>query len=207
MYVPSPFSADDPWAIVRAFPFATLIALPSGEAAHVPLLLEDDRTLTGHVARPSALARELSAGAPLLAVFSGPHAYVSPFDYDEAGDDPGRHVPTWNYVAAHVRGTAQPIDDPGAVRALLGRLSARFDGRGWTDARLPEAYRDGLLGGIVAFRLTPRVVEGKEKLGQNRAPEHRRAAARALMARPSEMDREVGRRMLEAPTDRGGRTG
>lgn len=198
MYVPNEFRAEDPFAIVEAFPFAALIALASGEGAHVPLLLEargEARVLVGHVARPSLLGRAISEGAELLAIFTGPHAYISPFDYDPEGRDAGQQVPTWNYVAAHVRGRAQAIEDPLAVRALLVRLAGRFDAQGWSDAGLPESYRAGLLRGIVAFELPIASIEGKEKLGQNRKPEHRRSAAAALETRPSELEREVGRRM------------
>lgn len=190
MYVPSQFACADPWSIVEAHPFATLVALPSGDAAHVPLVRDDD-ALVGHVARPSALAQQIAAGAPLLAVFTGPHAYVSPFDYDPAGSDAGRHVPTWNYVAAHVFGRATVIEGE-PVRALLARLAGHFDARGWTDAGLPDAYREGLHHGIVAFRLAVERIEGKEKLGQNRTASERLAAAEALLARPSESERAVG---------------
>jgi transcriptional regulator len=190
------FRAPDPWSIVEASPFATLVALPSGEVAHAPLLLESDRTLIGHVAGTSRLAEALRSGAALLAIFAGPHAYVSPFDYDEAGRDAGRHVPTWNYVAAHVRGRVVPLEEPALARGVLARLGERFDRRGWTDAALPEGYRAGLVAGVLAFRLVPSSVEGVEKLGQNRTPSEREAAARALLARPSEAEQEVGRRML-----------
>jgi transcriptional regulator len=190
------FRASDPWSIVEAWPFATLVALPSGEVAHAPLLLEPDRSLVGHVAGSGRFAAALRAGAGLLAIFAGPHAYVSPFDYDAAGREAGRHVPTWNYVAAHVRGHAAPIDEPAHARAVLARLGERFDARGWTDAGLPEGYRASLVAGVLAFRFVPSSVEGVEKLGQNRTPEEREAAGRALLRRASEPEQQIGRRML-----------
>jgi transcriptional regulator len=190
------FRAPDPWSIVEAAPFATLVALPGGEVVHAPLLPEPDRTLIGHVAGGSRFAAALRSGAALLAVFAGPHAYVSPFDYDPAGREAGRHVPTWNYVAAHVRGRAVPLEEPALARAVLARLGERFDRRGWTDAALPEGYRDGLVAGVLAFRLVPTAIEGVEKLGQNRTPSERGAAGRALLGRASELEQEVGRRML-----------
>lgn len=196
MYVPAEFQARDPWSIVDAFPFATLIALPSGETTHVPLVrAPGSQVLRGHVARASPLAAEILKGTALKAIFMGPHAYVSPYDYDVNGVDPGQQVPTWNYVAAHASGRARPLSDPQTVRALLAALALRFDALGWSDEGLPDAYREGLFRAIVAFELEVDVVEGKAKLGQNRKDEHRLAAAAALERRPTDMEREVGRRM------------
>lgn len=199
MHVPAHFVAADPLAVIEQHPFATLVALPSGHAAHVPLVLvtrDAERTLAGHVARASALAEAIEAGSELLAIFRGPHAYVSPFDYDPAGVDPGRQVPTWNYVASQVRARPRVLDE-GQARASLASLAARFDPHGWTDRALPEAYREALLRAIVAFELPLTEVIGKDKLGQNRTPEHRLAAADALERRDDPAARDVGRLMRQ----------
>ena len=198
MYVPEHFRTDEAWAIVEENPFATLVALPSGDATHVPLLVEgtgEQRVLIGHVARASPLADAIVRGDELLAVFTGPHAYGSPFDYvPEGGEGYGRNVPTWNYLAAHVRGRPR-VSEGDAVRSVLSRLAARLDARGWTDAALPDGYRAGLERAIVAFTLQPPSIEGKAKLGQNRTDTERLAAAEALMRRDSDDEREIGRRM------------
>lgn len=195
MYVPEHFRTDEAWAIVEANPFATLVALPSGDATHVPLTLEPGPVLMGHVARHSPLADAIVRGDELLAVFTGPHAYVSPFDYVPAGGSGyGRNVPTWNYLAAHVRGRPRVLEGD-AVRSLLGRLAARFDRNGWTDAALPDDYRKGLERAIVAFELTPSEIVGKAKLGQNRTDTERLAAADALSQRTTEDERAIGERM------------
>ncbi len=197
MYVPAEFVADDPLETIEAHPFATLVALPEGHAAHVPLVLRArEQVLVGHVARVSPLGHAIEAGAELLAIFRGAHAYVSPFDYDPHGVDPGRQVPTWNYVATHVRGRARVLGAPEA-RDVLAELARRFDERGWTDAALPDGYRDGLLRAIVAFELPLTEVIGKAKLGQNRSDAHRLAAADALERREDLSARDVGRRMRQ----------
>src|SRR5581483_7236234 len=78
-------------------------------------------TLLGHVARANPHWRELE-GREVLAVFSGPHAYVSPTWY-EAADV----VPTWNYVAVHASGTARLVDDPDALARILTEMVATYE--------------------------------------------------------------------------------
>lgn len=198
MYVPAEFRAADPHAVIEQHPFATLVALPSGHAAHVPLVAatrDHERVLVGHVARASPLADAIVSGSELLAIFRGPHAYISPFDYDPDGRDPGKQVPTWNYVASEVRGRARVLDAL-ETREALHQLAARFDARGWTDASLPDGYREGLgVRAIVAFELPLTEVTGKDKLGQNRTSAQRLAAADALERREDPRDRHVGRLM------------
>jgi len=199
MYVPSEFRAVDPLAVIAEHPFAMLVALPSGHAAHVPLVLamrDGEQVLIGHVARASPLAEVIEAGSELLAIFRGPHAYISPFDYDPAGRDPGKQVPTWNYVASHVKGRPR-VFDPTQAREALAQLASRFDARGWTDQVLPDGYREGLVRAIVAFELPLDDVIGKDKLGQNRTSTQRLAAADALERREDPTDRDVGRLMRQ----------
>lgn len=177
MHVPTDSRAADPLLVIERYPFATLIALPAGHAAHVPLVLvtrETERVLLGHVARVSPLADAIEAGCELLAIFRGPHAYVSPFDYDPEGIDPGEQVPTWNYVASQVRGRPRVLE-AGASRATLAALAARFDSRGWTDAALPDGYREGLVRAIVAFELP---AHRGDRQGQARSGPNDRASPR-----------------------------
>ena len=62
-------------------------------------------------------ARCGAAGAEALAVFHGPHGYVSPAVYEEQPS-----VPTWNYVVVHVRGKARVVPE--------GELPQGVDGLG-----------------------------------------------------------------------------
>jgi transcriptional regulator len=113
----------------------------------------------------------LRAQASVLAVFSGPSAYISPAHYDTK-----LAVPTWNYIAVHVYGTLKLIDDLAGKDALLKRLIAQHE-PGYAEQwrGLPTAYQDKMLNAIVGFRLQVTRWEGKFKLSQNRpAPERRR---------------------------------
>src|SRR5688572_2480299 len=115
MYVPKHFSESDPetlTGIVAAYGFATLVTDVDGapSATHVPLLLEGNCApggrLVGHVARANPHWRSFD-GRTALAIFHGPHGYVSPRWY---ATSPA--VPTWNYAAVHAYGAPRVIDDP-----------------------------------------------------------------------------------------------
>jgi predicted FMN-binding regulatory protein PaiB len=70
-------------------------------------------------------SRNLAAGAEALAIFQGPHGYVSPSVYSGQPS-----VPTWHYVVVHTRGRARLVDEPG-LRRILDDMVARFDWTGW----------------------------------------------------------------------------
>jgi transcriptional regulator len=179
MHVPPLFRApeDDALAVIEAHPFATLIATSTGDVAHVPLLLDRSRrTLLGHVARASAIAGTIAGGARVLAIFLGPHGYVSPRWYRSAPQ-----VPTWNYVAAHVTGVARLEPDDASARAILGRTVARFEPPGgFAIDQLPDRFVRELLPAISAFEITIESIVGNAKLGQNRARADREGAIEGL---------------------------
>lgn len=190
MYVPKHFDVpDQAWchALIERESFALLVSTGADGvpfATHVPLLLDPDRgphgTLVGHVARANPHARLLGAGAATLAVFLGPHAYVSPGWYAVHPS-----VPTWNYVAVHAYGRPVLIEEPARVKALLDRLVNTFEaGRAepWRFEALAADYVDGMIRGIVAFELPIDRLEGKAKLSQNRGAEDRTGAIQGLEA-------------------------
>ena len=180
MHVPRAFHMEehDALSAIDAHPFATLIALPDGEATHVPVL-RSDRLLHGHVARASPIAERIAAGCDLLAIFLGEHGYISPRWYRSAPQ-----VPTWSYEAVHVRGRARAIEDPDAVRALLAGLTERFEpaAGGWSIDGVPADFVRSLQRAVLAFELPIERLEGKAKLGQNRSDDDRAGAVEGLRA-------------------------
>ncbi len=177
MYVPEAFETSEPeWchALIRAEGFATLVTVDAGGvpfATHAPLLLDERRgplgTLLGHVARANPQWRVFTAGRPALAVFQGPHAYISPTWYEAHPS-----VPTWNYVAVHAYGVPAVLEDPARVTALLARLTRTYEsGRPnpWTFESLTEEYVWRMIRAIVAFEIPIERLEGKAKLSQNRS--------------------------------------
>jgi transcriptional regulator len=168
VYIPRHFVGDDATArrLIADHPFAMLV---TGGAAgvhvtHLPLLLADDgMALIGHVARPNPHWQAFAHGAT-VAVFQGPHAFVSRGWYREPADN----VPTWNYAAVHVTGTPRLCDEARS-RDAVERLSARFE-----SPALPpvlEKKMGGLLKGIAAFHLPIERLEVKFKMSQNKPAE------------------------------------
>lgn len=186
LYTPAHFAVTERAAAARLIhdhPFATLVTPGSPEpmVSHVPLLLvpgcEPHGELIGHVARANPHWRH-AAAAESIAIFHGPHAYVSPSWYAR----PAQAVPTWNYATVHAHATMEVIEDPAEARAILDALVDRFESTRqapWSFA-MPARERDALLGAIVAFRLRIRRIETKFKLSQNRPAVDRERVATAL---------------------------
>lgn len=182
LHVPPAFAAPDDLALrlIDEHPFATLVTPADGEpqVTHLPLLREGD-ALVGHVARANPHWRAFG-GAASLAIFHGPHAYVSPTWYGE----PAAMVPTWNFCAAHVQGRVEILAGIDDRERVLAALVARFEGNGeaaWRFA-LDGAQRRAMLEAIVAFRLPIERVTAKLKLSQNRSAADRERVAVALAA-------------------------
>lgn len=154
-------------------------------AAHVPFVFAERETLEMHLMRSNPIIAALRDGArPALLIVSGPDAYVSP-DWYGLGRD---QVPTWNYVAVHIRGTLAlaPAD---MLRAHLDRLSDAFETRlapkqAWRVEKMDTVAYARLARGIAPVRLTISAVESTWKLNQNK-PEAARAAASDAIARSS----------------------
>ena len=194
MYIPNSFAATDEsrlFALMRDNPFATLVS--PGQAgpqiAHLPLLLDADRrVLCGHFA---AANPQSGAEGAVVAVFHGPHAYVSPSWYVNPG------VPTWNYATAHVRGQLRHVADAGAKLEQMRELVAAFEPDGaWTLDQAPHLER--MLEHIVTFEIAIETIEGKFKMSQNR-PADRPGVIEALAASPYPEDRRTAAFMLEQP--------
>ena len=188
MYVPEQFREerlDVLHDLIEENGFATLVSTtPDGLfATHIPILVDRGAgprgTLRGHVARANPHWKHL-AGSEALAIFAGPHAYVSPSWYATSG-----RVPTWNYVAVHAYGTPRLIGDPSAVRSLIERTVSRYEGglaTPWDMSGLEAKMVDALLTNIVAFEIPIARIEGKRKLNQNRSRADREGAVRGLRA-------------------------
>ena len=177
MYIPPAFQIEDPRklaAFIRSYSFATLITQDGSApfASHLPMIFHPEAgrrgTLVSHMARANPQWQHFAAGQEALAIFHGPHGYISPSWYQT-----GPAVPTWNYATVHAYGVPVIFSDPGRVVALLEETVSRYESsleRPWPGI-LPEDYRDKLIRGIVAFEIPITRIEGKFKLGQNRAPE------------------------------------
>lgn len=203
MYIPTPFAETDPETLRRfmaANSFATLVSAGGAVpfASHLPLLVDADPAplgrLQGHMARANP-HWQLADGQPVLAVFHGPHAYVSPTWYEAANV-----VPTWNYVSVHAGGTLRVIDDRPRLLELVRRTVNLYEATQpvpWTLEAQEGEFIDRLLNAIVGFEITLERLEGKWKLNQNHPAERREKVWRALLEREDVEGQEVARLMRD----------
>lgn len=189
MFTPPAFRLEQPAAIAELLAtrsFALLVtAGPEGpEATHLPLLHrpQEDR-LCGHLAAANpqceSLRRLAREGGRALAVFSGPHAYVSPSLYR-----PGPAVPTWNYLAVQVSGPVALLE-AAETETLLEELVETYEaGRPepWSSAGQDPAFLAKMRRGVLGFAIATERVEAKAKLSQNRPAEDRAGVAAGLAA-------------------------
>ncbi len=195
MYNPAQFVVSDPDVLVafmRAHAFATLMTR-DGEGdmrgSHIPLLVEREggrMRLLGHMARGNPGWQD--GGRPVLAIFHGPHAFVSAAWYDEADT-----VPTWNYQAVHATGTLAVIEDAARCREIIERLAVEHDAelaRRW-QSRLSDGLREKLMAAIVFFSIEVTELEGKWKLSQNHTPQRRQRVIDELRKRGGDDRRGV----------------
>jgi transcriptional regulator len=184
MYIPNHFREADParlFDFIERHSFAVLVS-PTDEtleASHVPLLLDRQAgpqgTLFGHFARANSHWQQ--ARGETLALFSGPHAYISPTWYEAA-----HVVPTWNYVAVHAYGRLEIVDDRERLLTTLQQtvdLYERAMPRPWSFDPSDD-FIHKLAGQVVGFRIEITRLEGKWKLSQNHPVERREKVARAL---------------------------
>ena len=131
MYLPKHFEetrVEVMHALMAAHPLGLLVSNGADglQANSIPFMVDPNPapngTLIAHVARANPLWRE-AAGTPVLVVFQGPQAYVSPSGYASKAEH-GKVVPTWNYIMVQARGRLRAIDDAAHLHALVTRLTA-----------------------------------------------------------------------------------
>jgi len=201
MYTPLSFVENDLSILhscIEENSFATLVTTNSEGPAvsHLPLLLDrkigPNGTLIGHMAKANQQWRELVNG-DALAVFHGPHAYISPSWLDEQNV-----VPTWNYVAVHVTGKVQLVEEPPELLDIVRRYVNVYE------ASMPEPWQlesadpdfiEKLLDAIVGFTIKITSIEGKWKLNQNHPEERRQKIIDGLEARPDEDSASIAKLM------------
>jgi transcriptional regulator len=180
---------------IEAHNFATLITTRDGVpfATRLPLILERSSsangTLIGHVARANPHWRSFDGHSQALAMFDGPHAYVSPSWYVTSPA-----VPTWNYATVHAYGVPRITEDPHRVEAIVDRLVAIHEAElpnPWSARAVPPEFKSKLLKAIVGFEMAVDRIEGKFKFGQNRPIEDQLSTLDKLSTSASAGDRKL----------------
>jgi transcriptional regulator len=203
VYIPGAFVVSDPDKLsqfIGQHSFATLITVDGSApfASHLPLQLAElgdgGQRLIGHMARANDQWRHFQEDTEVLAIFSGPHGYISPTWYTTE-----LVVPTWNYAAVHVYGKPSLISEHSRIVALLEDLVAIYESQRvppWPGPASDE-YRDRLVASIVAFEIEITRIEGKFKLGQNRSDADRERVYQQLAGSNSETHRNLAALMRQ----------
>ena len=205
MYLPNHFQIHDDERIIdiiSSYPFATLMSFDEmGEPffSHVPLAVKKKPSgfsLLGHVAKRNPQWRHFQSTAKVKVIINGPQTYITPKWYRS-----GRDVPTWNYVAIHLDGRAQLIEDFDGLVGILKTLTLKFESGSkspWEfelsdDLLTPET----LSSAIVGFEIHVEKINAKFKLSQNRVPEDRQGIIEGLGQRTDEMSHTIAEFMRQ----------
>jgi len=173
MYIPNYFKITDAnivYEIMKEHSFATLISTHDGEpvATHLPLILNEEKTyLYGHFARPNPQWKNIE-NQTVLAIFHGPHCYISPSWYET-----NQAVPTWNYVSVHVNGEVELLEDENELIESLEEMVLKYESPN-SSYRLEDVdpkFLAGMNKGIQGFKIKITHIEGKAKLSQNHPQE------------------------------------
>lgn len=192
MYVPTHFKEEDHQVLqqyIREYSFGTLIISDAEgiEANHVPfyLAVNEDSSLGRlqcHLARANPAWQRIQDGAQVLAVFQGPNAYISPSLYATKAET-GLVVPTWNYLAVHVQGKTQVIQDPDWLKQHLRQLTDQHEvtmTEPWSVDDAPADFTDRLVKAVVGIEITIESLTGKLKTSQNQPQANRESVKSGL---------------------------
>ncbi len=184
MYIPPYYKNNDPQIsieLIKENAFGLLVSSDSTYpfATHLPFLCREEEgkfRLFTHLAKANPHASAL-LDKEVLAVFTGPHAYISATWYKNI-----RNVPTWNYAAVHVKAIARGISNEDTILDLLQETVAFFDG-GKTEhhQQLSAEYKQALSREITFIELEIKEVESKIKFNQNKPKEDLLSVMQHLM--------------------------
>lgn len=149
--------------------FGILVNQTEGKlwATHIPLELDvnekGEKVLYGHISKENPQWKGFAENDNVLAIFSGPHAYISSSWYDF------ENVPTWNYSAVHIYGTIKIIEGEPVV-AHLSKLVDKYEAKSENPVSVERFSKKTMLQtrGIVTFEIAITEIQATRKLSQNR---------------------------------------
>jgi transcriptional regulator len=155
-------------SFMKRFSFGTIITAKNEfpVATHLPFVViekGDSIVLKSHFAKANDQWKDIE-NAKVLVVFSEPHAYISPKNYDKE-----LNVPTWNYISVHAYGQGKIITDTDQVQQLLEESIDNFEvgfRQKWD--HFPIDYKLKMANGIVAFEIIITDLQANKKLSQNK---------------------------------------
>lgn len=199
MYIPKQYQLKDEQKIQRIineYSFATVVSIHQGvpAATHLPLYLSDDmKFLYGHFSRANPQWKDI-LDQQVLAIFNGPHSYISSSWYETKDS-----VPTWNYMAVHVNGLVELMEDEEEIRVALRHLVEKYEAPNSSyDVDVADSnYMNSLLKGIVPFKIRISSIDAAAKLSQGHSKERQALVIDELLKRNDGFDEEIAKLMLE----------
>jgi transcriptional regulator len=172
MFIPDIYKNENQEAIttfLKENSFGILINQTNGKlwATHIPLELgtnkEGKTILEGHISKENPQWKGFAENDQILAIFSGPHSYISPSWYDH------ENVPTWNYIAVHVYGKIKTIEGDAVIQSLK-RLVDKYEQNSENPVRIEDLSEKTMMQsrGIVAFEIEIEEIQAQQKMSQNR---------------------------------------
>jgi transcriptional regulator len=164
---------DDTRKFIRENGFGILTSQVGGKpwATHIPMFITDDGLkLTGHIARANKHWKSFESNPDVLAIFSGPHTYISSSWYDH------ENVPTWNYIAVHVTGKVKIVEEAGLLESLK-QMTDKYEKASACPVSVEKMSDDLLkknIPAIVGFEIVIEKMKATYKLSQNRDDENQR---------------------------------
>ncbi|WP_397538181.1 FMN-binding negative transcriptional regulator [Rummeliibacillus pycnus] len=199
MFIPKHFeikNKDIIYDFIERFSFATVFSQNKGEpyATHLPLILnKDENSLYGHFARANGQWKDVE-DKQVLVVFQGPHCYISPSWYETT-----KAVPTWNYVAIHLYGMMEILEDDKVIFDSLNNLVNKYESPDspYNLGTVEPSFIEGMSKGIVAFKIKITKIEAKAKLSQNHPVERQKLIIEQLEKTSNQENIQVASLMRE----------
>ena len=158
---------------IQSIQFATMFSAVDGlKATYIPFVVEKQNkevTLFSHLAKANPQWKQLH-GEKVLISFLGPHAYISPTNYNKNDS-----VPTWDYIAVQCHGIVELIHNKNEVIEILLKQAA-FNEPEYLEQwkTISQPYKDRLFKALVAFKVEVTDWFAKEKLSQDKSEGERK---------------------------------
>lgn len=169
--------------------------------SHIPFALTEDGTTADlHLVRSNPILRLLDTPQQAVIAVTGADGYVSP-DWYEVPDQ----VPTWNYIAVHLRGTLEKLPQD-QMHAMLDMQSAHFEDQlapkpPWLTTKMTPDVLDKMMRQIVPCRLTVTQITGTWKLSQNKPDDVRLRAADRIETSTTGIDTQTLAHLMRHPPE------
>lgn len=157
---------------LKEYPFIFLTGVDADNkpvATQVPVFIDEKDGklfLTGHIMKHTDHHKAFLLNKEVLAVFTGPHTYVSATWYSNP-----QQASTWNYMSVHAKGTIR-FGDGEELVSILKRLTLHYENQNPESTtiydNLSPEYLTPLLKAIVSFEIAIESMEHVFKLSQNR---------------------------------------